>query len=163
MAPNTMFKHAVTTAVTAVLLLSAQGSHAQTYNTLSGQEARALLNTLGMDPEVPAKTDAGNIKIRFEDGNGKSTLFLTGCDNATKCDRLQVHAGYSMSNKPTLAQVNEWNRTKMFSRAYLDEDGDPHIEADLDLDGGVTREALKQFFKTYRVTVKAFTKHIDFN
>ena len=159
-----MKKTALSSLIAMVLCASALPSaYAQTYSTMSGSEAHSLLTTLGMDPEPPAITEEGNVKIRFDDGSGNSTVFLTGCDSKKRCQRIQTHSGYSMSNKPTLELINEWNSTKIFSRAYLDEDRDPHLEADLDLDGGVTRNALKEFFRTYRVSVKSFRKHIDFN
>lgn len=157
-----MHKNAVLL-LAAALLLAAQNGYAQTYTSLTGSEARQILDSLGMSPGTPSETPSGNIKIRFEDGKGNSSMFLTSCNSVKKCKRIQLHAGYSMSNKPSMAKINEWNREKMLSRAYIDSDGDPHIEADLDMEGGVSREAIRELLRTYKVTVRAFTDHIDFN
>jgi hypothetical protein len=76
-----------------------------------------------------------------------------------KGNTLQLHAGFS--TKITLTRINEWNRTKRLSRAYNDQDGDAHIEADLELTGGVTQQNVKEWMKTYVISLKAFKKHLD--
>ncbi len=72
---------------------------------------------------------------------------------------LQLHAGFS--TKISLSRINEWNRTKRLSRAYNDQDGDANIEADLELTGGVTQQNVKEWLKTYVISLKAFKKHLD--
>jgi hypothetical protein len=52
------------------------------------------------------------------------------------------------------AGANAWNRTHRFIRAYLDENGSAVIEADLDLAGGVTRDAVELFIKRFRATLQ---------
>ena len=46
----------------------------------------------------------------------------------------------------TLQDVNEWNATMLFSRMYLDDEGDAVLELDLDLAGGVTSAHLIEWF-----------------
>lgn len=149
-------------AIIAGLFLTIQVSHAQTYNSLTGYEARQILDSVGMESESQSEGPSGSVKIRFEDGKGKSTMYLTACSSGKKCKRMQLHAGYSMSKKPSMGQINEWNKSKLFSRAYLDSDGDPHLESDIDIEGGVSRETIRDFFRTYRISVRAFTEHINF-
>jgi CHAT domain-containing protein/tetratricopeptide (TPR) repeat protein len=68
---------------------------------------------------------------------------------------------YSYSKTPcSLRKINQWNKEKRFSRAYLDDDGDPCIEADLEFDGGVTRKAICEWIKTFRSSVRAFAEFI---
>ena len=50
----------------------------------------------------------------------------------------------------TMARVNAWNKTKVYSRSYLDDDNDPVLELDLDLEGGVTTARILDFLKTCR-------------
>lgn len=58
--------------------------------------------------------------------------------------------------RPTLQRTNEWNQRRRFSRAYLDASGDAVLEADLDLEGGVTSEGVEEFFKTFFLSVQHF-------
>jgi len=61
-------------------------------------------------------------------------------------DSLQFHWA-AAGTDATLEKVNKWNQEKRFSRAYLDEDGDPHLELDLDLEGGGTEDCVRRFIK----------------
>lgn len=72
---------------------------------------------------------------------------------------IQFHSSFSDGNA-TLKKVNEWNRTKRFSRTYLDDDGDPHLELDLDMEGGVTVARLLDFLKTCRVSFDAWCRDV---
>ena len=45
--------------------------------------------------------------------------------------------------------VNEWNRTKRLSRAYLDVDQDPVLETDLLSDAGMTRPMLVRWVQVF--------------
>lgn len=71
----------------------------------------------------------------------------------------QLYAGFR--NKPGLAVVNKWNKGKRFSRAYLDNTRDAVIESDLDFDGGTTIGAIKEFIRTFKLSVTAYAKHIN--
>lgn len=77
-----------------------------------------------------------------------------------KGEDIQILAFFS-GKKITLTRINEWNKTKRFSRAYLDDDGDAVLDADLDFEGGVTGETLLRFLKIFSDSVEAFSEHLD--
>ena len=57
--------------------------------------------------------------------------------------------------------INEWNRTKRLSRAYLDSDNDPVLEADLLSSGGLTRKNVGEFFRIFvNVSVPGFIEFL---
>lgn len=60
----------------------------------------------------------------------------------------------------TLRSVNDWNRTKKFTKSYLDNDGDPVLEMDLDLDGGVTIAKIKDSILTFSRSQAAFLMEV---
>jgi hypothetical protein len=64
---------------------------------------------------------------------------------------LQFYAGFS-SNDVKLEAVNEWNKSKRYSRGYIDNENNPCLELDLDLEGGVTRERIADFLRTCYVS-----------
>lgn len=97
--------------------------------------------------------EVGQGTYRFEIGGYKTLLFNKG-------KNLQFYAGFK--KKVTLSRINEWNASKRYTRAYADKEGDPVLEADIDLEGGVTYGAITEFFKTWVTSVKLFTQHIDF-
>jgi hypothetical protein len=48
------------------------------------------------------------------------------------------------------------NRTKRIGKAYLDDDLDPTIEADLDIEGGVADEAICHWVKRFHRATAQF-------
>ncbi|MEE4382434.1 MAG: YbjN domain-containing protein [Pseudomonadales bacterium] len=59
-----------------------------------------------------------------------------------------LYAGFSDVALPPEA-ANAWNRDYRFSKVYIDEAGDPVIEAELDLAGGVTLDRIRDFVRTF--------------
>ena len=47
------------------------------------------------------------------------------------------------------AELNQWNADNRYIRVYTDEENDPFLEDDIDLDGGATMNNVKEFVKTY--------------
>jgi len=85
--------------------------------------------------------------------------FRTSMFTADDRQAIQFHASFSDGNA-TLKKVNEWNGSKRFSRTYLDDDGDPHLELDLDLDGGVTINRILTFLRTSKASFAAWCKEV---
>ncbi len=69
---------------------------------------------------------------------------------------LRLYATRVTEEPPALTIVNEWNRTKRYSRAHVDSDGDAVIESDLDIRGGVTPKTIKNFVKIFGISAGAF-------
>lgn len=59
-----------------------------------------------------------------------------------------------------VAWVNDWNAQQRWSRAYLDHDGDPVLESDLSLHGGVTRENVRIFLEGYYQSLGLFLQRL---
>lgn len=74
-------------------------------------------------------------------------------------DNMQFHTAFGDSNA-TAAKVNRWNATKRYSKTYLDDDGDPHLELDLDLDGGVTRARIVDYLRTCRQSFDVWRREV---
>ncbi len=62
--------------------------------------------------------------------------------------------------KVSFENMNEWNKSKRLSRAYLDSDKDPTLEADLLADAGITPSQVTTFFKVFKMSVSAFRDFI---
>ncbi|MDD2776715.1 MAG: YbjN domain-containing protein [Gallionella sp.] len=58
--------------------------------------------------------------------------------------------------KISFETINEWNKSKRLSRAYLDSDNDPALEADLLADAGITQGQVMAFFNVFKMSVNAF-------
>jgi len=61
---------------------------------------------------------------------------------------LQLYYGIS-GVKVGYKELNDWNRTKRLSRAYLDKENDPVLESDLDGAKGLTHNQIAYFTKVF--------------
>ena len=68
---------------------------------------------------------------------------------------LTAHARFKGYNG-NLDFINDWNRTKRFSRAYLDRDGDVVLETEVDIEPGMSEEAIKTWIKGFGVILNFF-------
>lgn len=73
---------------------------------------------------------------------------------------LQLYAGWLTGGATPCEVVNAWNQAKRGSRAYLDEDGDVALEADLYLRGGVTRDTIVEFLERFERILPIFLDHL---
>ena len=64
-------------------------------------------------------------------------------------ESLLFYAGWAAESDIPLAAVNDWNADSRFGRAYIDEAGDPVIELDLLLSGGVTAQTVKDYIDVF--------------
>lgn len=76
-------------------------------------------------------------------------------------DRGDMQGYYGLDAQGvSLEAINEWNRTKRFSRAYLDAERDPVLEADLDAAEGLTTRQVAWFFKLFVSSSDAFRGYV---
>lgn len=81
-------------------------------------------------------------------------ITLAAYDEATQGQyaSLLFYAGWAAEGDIPLTDVNDWNRTSRFGRAYVDETGDPAIELDLLLAGGVTAQTIREYIDLFVAT-----------
>ncbi len=128
------------------LVLSAGAVSAQLYKKIERRDLLKILSSEGY-----TATEAESERNVIWTLNGYKTLLLI----AENMESIQFYVAFSDS-KATLNRVNTWNKEKKYSRSYLDNDGDPVLELDLDLVGGVTRERIVDFLLTCRVSISAW-------
>ncbi len=59
-----------------------------------------------------------------------------------------------------LGDVNDWNRERRLSRAYLDSDNDPVLESDLLSNGGMSEAQVIEFFRIFVDSANQFREFI---
>lgn len=104
------------------------------------------------------------VTIRFDMNGYKIFAILQGCSDKTRglgCKAVLLKSNFQLSsNQSSLSIVNEWNRTKRGSRAYLDTNGVIVIEGDIDLFSGVTNSYLRYEIISFLTNVEIFAKYI---
>lgn len=138
-----------------------------TFDGLVQQQIEDILDTLADRVSYQRDTDgAGDPMWRVEDvESGLSfSLYVYDDDENTpdEYESLLARAGFDMPTPPTIWTINGYNQSKRFVRAFLDDDGDPYVEADLDLRGGVTEDTIVRFLARFIGIIVSFASWIGF-
>jgi len=136
--------------VIVILLVGISSLFAQTYTSLSDAETPSFMKSIGYRVE---RVDDG--VFSFELSNISVALFLYD----SSVQMYAVFTGYDID----LETINEWNKSKRYGRAYLDDDWDPVLEYDLDMEGGVSKNAIKVFIETFDLLVSSFYDYVEEN
>lgn len=145
-------------------VLSATIAQAQnTQKLITGNNPKIILEILkseGYTAELD-ESDPEDISIVGKLDGSEYRVYFYGCDNDNGCDSIQFSTGYNLSDGMTWESANEWNKGKRFAKLYLDEDMDPWVQMDVNLDGGVSRANMVDTIDYWRLLMSAFERHID--
>jgi hypothetical protein len=130
----------------------------QVVTSLTAVEMEAILREAGYRYER-LQGQPADFSLRM--GNLVALLLLGDC-KGERCESLQLAAVFIMRNRPTLGRINAWNQEVLYSRAYLDTDGNPVLDSYLRLTDGVTRETVVSFLKIFEISLSAFATWIGF-
>ncbi len=152
-----MFKQGLIAAAAMVALTGT--AHA---GQVRGQDPGSVVSALqnGGYKAVLSKDSTGDPKIESASSGAKFIVNFYGCKNNINCTTVTLYAAWSKKDV-SMNQMNEWNKSKRFSRAYIDKDGDPAMEFDVDLDdGGMSEELFIDNIEFWEMSIANFQKHI---
>jgi hypothetical protein len=137
-------------------------------NTASGQE---IITGADVDAVLNAARGYGSASLASQPNgdpliNGRIEglgyqVFFRNCTENARCEDINFYVGF-LNTKPTLQVINDWNLSKRFSRAYLDQDQDACVEMDLDLVQGVSPAYLDSQMAIWNMVVQQFADHVGF-
>ena len=104
------------------------------------------------DPLLKGKLDGTNYDIFFYD-----------CTNNANCRTIQFQVGYDMTNGMSLQRANQWNSDMRYATVHLDNEMDPFLQMDLNIDYGVSSENFVDNFKMWSNVLGQFEDFIDWN
>ena len=148
----------VASAGLAVGLMVAMPAQAQMI-TANAASIAGVLRAKGLTVEVTTDKD-GDPRLTTSDGGIKFEVWFYGCTAHKNCTSAQFYAGFTDTKMDAL-KLNDWNRSHRFGRAYIDSDGDPAVEMDIDLDdGGMPRPLFEDNLEFWATTMTAFEKFV---
>lgn len=144
-----------------LMAATAVPAHAELVSAANPKAIFAIAKAEGYAPEMlENKGSAPSFRMKVNDANSL-VLFMNCDDNHANCKTLQFYIGYSASDAVNAGRINDWNREKRFSRAYIDSSGDPVMEMDLDLDfAGLPRENVTEAFNLWAALTSSFSSFI---
>jgi len=134
--------------ILAVLGCTAMASTETTIVTVDAALIEQVLTS--MEIEYEAWLDAyGDPMWAFTYRGILTTVVLYDRVSNARYESLLFYAGWSTDGAMSLEMVNAWNRASRFGRAYVDEAGDPVIELDLLVAGGITTSTIQAYLEVF--------------
>lgn len=143
-----------------LLLMFLVCSGASLVPTSWAQAAPATVYTTFTDDDVSRFLQEDGFQFTPR-GNGGFQVILAGrrCGLVNRGTNMLI-SSYWKGAIP-LDRINQWNSKYRFSHAYVDAEGDTAIEADLNLEGGITKDRFISFIRTFQMTVTAFAEFVS--
>ena len=152
--------HRAIVAAAAALALSAAPAHAELVNAKNPATIKAILESQGWPATLVTK-DGDDPYIESNRNGLKFLVLFMNCEDNRNCKTLQYYMGFSDAKEVSLDRLNQWNRTKRFARAYRDDEGDPVLEMDVDVDfAGIPRENLSETLNTWSSLMDSFREYV---
>ena len=143
--------------------LGALGSAAAAQNIVASDPQ--VLLAFFHDQGIPAKLtqdDYGDPKIDLRYYGTSFSIYYYGCSGGENCRSIQFVSGYRTDGNISLEQINSWNTTERYARAYLSEAKNARIEYDVQLGkSGMTDEYFDSVFSLWTQSVENFEECID--
>lgn len=110
----------------------------------------ANLSTDGVgDPMITGRMDGTRYSIMFY-----------GCSDNRNCKTIRFSSAWATDGQYTLEDMNAWNEGYRFGKAYLDDEGDPVLEMNVNLLYGVSRRNLDDTIDWWRVALGQFKSEV---
>lgn len=125
-------------------------------------------NCAGQGPAVPvfSEGDAAAPSERglkapegAEDGADDGVLSLRA---GRGCRDFALSAAFDLEYPVSVQTINRFNREYRFARAVLSAEGAPMIEMDVNLEGGISRDALEVEIEAWRALLLSFSKYVGY-
>jgi hypothetical protein len=149
-----------TLAMATIATLAAVPAHAELVNASNPATIKAIVESQGWPATLVSKP--GDDPYIESNRNGLKFLVLfMNCTEGRNCKTLQYYMGFSDAKQVPLEKFNQWNKEKRFARAYRDDEGDPVLEMDVDVDfNGIPRENIGETFNTWSSLMDTFREFI---
>ncbi len=156
-----MRNHLLLATATALASVLTAPAHAELVGAGRTAVIADIVKAQGMKADIKQTDGEPDYIESSHDGLKYLILFMNCDDSQRNCKTIQFYMGYNDAKDTTLDELNSWNRDKRFARAYRDEQGDPVLEMDLDLDfNGIPRENVGEALNTWKALMEAFQTHI---
>ncbi|MEO0949440.1 MAG: YbjN domain-containing protein [Cyanobacteria bacterium J06641_5] len=137
------------------------------FKTITGEEIVEFLQDRGYEAELEEDSE-GDPRISGSNAEGvRFTIDFYECDREDEdrpCGSVQFLSGFDLPDPGMSAEeINDWNARFRFGRALVDEEGDPILRLDVELNGGATRNNFEEWLNRWETSLSSFLNHIGWN
>ena len=151
----------LTAGLCAALAVPVQAQSVQLGGVVTGNDVQRVQELAQAYGPVERRQDEDGTWLRAEfDGLVYTISFLNCNEQLVNCTSVQFRAWWESDNRITLEQVNQWNRDRRFSAAYLDSNNNATIEWDVTLAGGVTAVNFDDALQWWHTVLRQFREEV---
>jgi hypothetical protein len=138
-------------------------AQAQTVSARKPESLVGALQSAGYSARLEKDGTGDPMIVSGVNGHPFRIVFY-GCKANKDCATITFAAGFDKKSATSLDSINDWNRKNRFGRAYLDDEGDPILGMDIDLDdGGISALLFTDNLEFWTAVTGAFQKHIGWD
>ncbi len=146
---------AIFAAATGVILAAVPASA----QSVKASDPMGMLRTLqqaGHQASLTTDTQ-GDPKIDIKFGGWNGSILFYDCDDQTndKCRSIQLVAAFDRKEPMPFSMMNDLVRSQRFISMYLDDEGDPYVQWDINIDDGISRDL-------FLASVSDFAGRVDY-
>ena len=119
-----------------------------------------LMRRAGFRAEM-ATDGVGDPMIRSAASGKLFRVMFYECTNNEDCRSIQFRAAFDLADGTTADRMNEWNENERWTRAYVDDEGDPILEYDVNFEGGVSPDNFQDSLRVWERSLGRFIRHVD--
>lgn len=151
----------LTTAGAALALMLTLPVSASAEEMVNGSDVQQLKRMLSDHGEVTLTTDGiGDPLFQGRINGTKYEMFLFGCnDDHKRCDEVMFKAAWA-TDGVSLRDLNKWNADERYGKAYRDDENDPVLEMNVNLDDGVTADNFDDTIEIWKRVMKQFEDEV---
>ncbi|HRE60024.1 MAG TPA: YbjN domain-containing protein [Micropepsaceae bacterium] len=127
--------------------------------SISANDLVAILRELGL----PGSTDTDGNGDPMVVGNIEGINYLVyfqRCNDQKQCFDIRFNASFNFDKRVTLHMMNVFNSRATFGQAYIARDGSVNIDMAATVQGGVSRQYVKEVIDWWKVTVTQFEQNL---
>jgi Putative bacterial sensory transduction regulator len=140
----------------------APAPQADLYGTVTGNDMVRILSEAGYDATL-SKDNEGDPMIEGRIEGYKYTLFFYRCNkqqDPESCMDLQFHSSFTNDTNVNYSALNSYNRDNRFGQAFFATNGEIGLDMSATIQGGVTRQHIKEVIDWWKVTLTGFPKKL---
>jgi hypothetical protein len=111
--------------------------------------------TLGVDDEGDPKIVSTVNGVEFD------VLCYPNAKNKALCASIQFSAVFNLEDGTTYERVNDWNRSRRYGQAWVDEEMDPFVDMNVELERGASTELIGEYLTIWSELTQKWKEHFE--
>ena len=128
---------------------------------VTGNDVARITELAGAYGSIDRREDDEGVWLRGEmDDTVYSISFLNCNDQHQNCTSVQFRAWWESNGAHTMEAMNQWNRDRRFSSAYLDSQNNATIEWDVNLAHGIPAANFDDSLQWWQAVMRQFREQV---